>query len=106
MAIGITPGRLTKLLLVESATMTLIGVICGIVAGSLVTLYFQTHGIVISGAEELLRQYGLPERMFPKLSLLSVIIGSGVVLAITLITALYPSLKVRRLRPVEAMMSV
>jgi ABC-type lipoprotein release transport system permease subunit len=44
--------------------------------------------------------------MFPQLSLLSVSIGPGAVLVITLLTALYPALKVRRLRPVEAMTAV
>ena len=103
MAMGTTPGRLTKVLLIESASMTMVGIVLGIIAGSLITWYFQVHGIVISGASELMRQYGLPERMFPQLSLLSVSIGPGVVLVITLLTALYPALKVRRLRPVEAM---
>jgi putative ABC transport system permease protein len=106
MAIGTSPGRLTKLLLIESTTITMIGIVVGIIAGSLITWYFQVHGIVISGASELLRQYGMPERIFPQLSLLSVSIGPGAVLVITLLTALYPALKVRRLRPVEAMKAV
>lgn len=106
MAVGTTPGRLTKLLLIESVTMTGVGIVVGIIIGSLITWYFQVHGLVISGAAELMRQYGLPERMHPQLSVLSVAVGSGVVLAITLLTALYPALKVRRLRPVEAMSHV
>lgn len=106
MALGTTPGRLTKLLLIESTTMTMVGIVIGIIGGSLITWYFQEHGIVISGASELMRQYGLAERMFPQLSVLSVVMGSGAVLVITLLTALYPALRVRRLRPVEAMISV
>ncbi len=102
-AIGATPGRLTKLLLLESASMTLVGIFFGIVGGSIVTWYFQRHGIVLPGASDWLRQYGLPERMFPRLSLLSVSIGSGIVLIITLLTALYPALAVRRLKPVKAL---
>ena len=105
MAMGTSPGKLTRLLLLESVTMTLLGVCIGAVAGSLITTYFQAHGIVIPGATELLRQYGLPERMHPRLSVLSASIGAGIVLLITSLTALYPSLKVRRLRPVEAMMA-
>jgi ABC-type lipoprotein release transport system permease subunit len=105
-AIGTTPGRLTKLLLIESTAMTMVGIVIGIIAGSLITWYFQVHGIVISGTSELLSQYGMPERMFPQLSLLSVSIGPGAVLVITLLTALYPALKVRRLGPVEAMRAV
>jgi ABC-type antimicrobial peptide transport system permease subunit len=50
-----------------------------------------------------MRQYGLPERMFPQLSVLSISIGPAVVMMITFVTALYPALKVRRLLPVAAM---
>jgi putative ABC transport system permease protein len=106
MAMGTTPGRLMRFLIVESVTITLIGIILGIIFGSLFTWYFQVHGIVISGASEFLSQYGLPERMYPKLSILSISVGAGIVLVITLLTALYPALKVRRLRPVEAMTAV
>jgi len=103
MAIGTTPGRLSKLLLIESTTMTIVGIVIGIIAGSLITWYFQVHGIVISGTSELMRQFGMPERIYPQLSMLSASIGPGAVLIITFLTALYPALKVRRLRPVEAM---
>jgi ABC-type antimicrobial peptide transport system permease subunit len=106
MAIGTTPGRLTRLLLMESVGMTVLGVVAGIITGSLITWYFQVHGIHISGTTELMRQFGLPDRIFPRLSVLSVSIGAGIVLVITVLTALYPALKVRRLRPVEAMTAV
>jgi putative ABC transport system permease protein len=106
MAIGTTPWRLTRLLLLESGSMTMVGIVFGIIVGSLITWYFQSHGIVISDASELMRQYGLPERMFPQLSVLSMSIGGGLVLVVTLLTALYPALRVRRFRPVEALMAV
>ena len=106
MAIGTTPRRLTKLLLLESITMTVIGIVVGIIAGCLITWYFQVHGIAISGMSEVLRQFGIPERMYPQLSFLSVTIGPTLVLFITSLTALYPALRVRRLRPVEALASV
>jgi putative ABC transport system permease protein len=106
MAMGTTPGRLMKFLIFESVTITLIGILMGIIVGSLFTWYFQVHGIVISGASEFMSQYGLPERMYPKLSILSLSVGAGIVLIITVLTALYPALKVRRLRPIEAMTAV
>lgn len=105
LAIGTTPGRLTKLILIESLMITLMGLLIGMVIGSLITWYFQVHGFVISGATDLMRQFGLPERMYPQLSVLSASIGTGIVLFITILTALYPALKVRRLRPVEAMLA-
>ncbi|MDO9528095.1 MAG: ABC transporter permease [Syntrophales bacterium] len=106
MAIGTTPGRLTKLLLIESITMTLVGICVGIILGMLVTWYFQVHGFVISGTSDILSQFGMPDRIFPRLSLRSVLIGPGAVLVITFLTALYPALKVRRIVPVEAMKAV
>jgi ABC-type lipoprotein release transport system permease subunit len=106
MAIGTTPGRLTKVLLLESLTMTIVGIVFGMIAGSLVTWYFEMHGISIAGTSEVVRQFGIPERMFPQLSVLSLLIGPILVLFITSLAALYPALKVRRLRPVEALASV
>jgi ABC-type lipoprotein release transport system permease subunit len=106
MAIGTTPGRLARLLVLESISLTAVGVAAGILAGGAITLYFQSHGIVIEGASELLSQYGMPERMYPKLSWLSVTVGAGIVMAITGLTALYPAWKIRRLRPVEAMTAI
>jgi ABC-type antimicrobial peptide transport system permease subunit len=67
------------------------------------TAYFQAHGIVVPGAEEVARQFGLPERIYPQLSILSISIGAGIVLVITLVTAAYPALKVRRMKPLEAL---
>jgi len=103
MAIGTTPGRLTRMVLTESTLMTLIGIAAGIGLGCGVTLYFQSHGINIAGASEILRQYGVSGSLYPKLSLLSASIGPGMVLIITFFAALYPALRIRRLRPVEAM---
>ena len=103
MAIGTRPGRLVKLILLESAGITLLGSIAGILAGCLITWYFQVHGILIPGAEEVARQFGLPERIYPNLSVFSVGIGAGIVLVITSMTALYPALRIRRLKPVEAL---
>jgi ABC-type lipoprotein release transport system permease subunit len=103
MAIGITPGRLTKLLLVESVSMTMVGIVIGTVIGCLITWYFQINGLDIAGSSEILKQYGISGRMHPQLSLLSAVSGPAAVLLITFMAALYPALKVRKLRPVEAL---
>jgi ABC-type lipoprotein release transport system permease subunit len=106
MAIGTAPGRLTKVLLIESLSITLIGIVSGMIIGSLITIYFQIHGIDFSEASELLNQFGISGRMYPKLSWLSALSGPLTVLVITFFAALYPALKVRRMQPVEAMRAV
>jgi putative ABC transport system permease protein len=103
MAIGTSPGRLTKVLLIESMTMTGIGIAGGIIIGCLLTLYFQVHGVDLSGASELLSQFGITGRIYPRLSWISAISGPLAVLFITFLAALYPALKVQRMKPVEAM---
>jgi len=106
MAIGTTPLRLTKVLLIESMTITIIGIFAGIITGSAITLYFQSHGIDISGASDLLSQFGISGRMYPRLSIISAFSGPLAVLVITFVAALYPALKVQRMQPVEAMRAV
>ena len=103
MAVGTKPARLMRLVLTESAGMTLVGVGSGVVMGCLLTWYFQIHGIEIAGAAELSKQFGMPSRLYPKLTLLSASVGPMVVFVITFLSALYPALKIRRLKPVEAM---
>ncbi len=104
MAMGTRPARLTRMVLLESAGMTLVGVITGIVLGSLLTWYFMVYGIQMgASSNEIMRQFGIPGRFFPQLSLISATAGPGAVFLITLLAALYPALKIRRLTPVEAM---
>lgn len=102
MAMGTKPGRLTRLVLAESAGMTLLGVGLGILLGCLVTWYFMQHGIHL-GASEISRQFGIPDTLYPRLTAISITAGPLAVFIITLLAALYPALKIRRLQPVEAM---
>ena len=103
LAIGMKPERLVRLVLAESAVLTCFGIAAGILFGVLLTGYFQEHGIFIPGSTEILRQFGLPERIYPRLSGLSVTLGPVLVFLITLLTALYPAGRVKRLRAVDAM---
>ena len=102
MAMGTKPQRLTRLVLAESTGMTLVGVAAGMVLGCLVTFYFMHHGIDL-GANEISRQFGIPDTLYPRLTAISITAGPLAVLLITLLAALYPALKIRKLRPVEAM---
>jgi len=105
LALGVKPSRLLKLVLMESIFMTLAGVVMGGVAGILLTLWFMKHGINLAGASEILKEYGMSGVVYPKLSLISALAGPGAVLLITLCSALYPALKVKKLIPAEAIKS-
>ncbi|MBC2715742.1 MAG: ABC transporter permease [Desulfobacteraceae bacterium] len=103
MAIGTTPQRLVKLLLYESNFMTIVGVGLGILTGCGITMVFQIYGIDMSGSSEILKQYGMSGRIYPRLSIITAFAGPVLVWLITVGVALYPALKIKRLKPVEAM---
>lgn len=104
MAIGTRPGRLVKIMLYESSAMTLVGIALGLVLGCTVTWIFQNYGIDLSGASEILKQYGISGRIYPRLSVITAFAGPVLVWAVTFAVSLYPALKIRTLKPVEAML--
>jgi len=106
LALGVKPNRLLKLVLMESSFLTLIGVITGVVIGCAITLWFQTHGIDMAGASEILKEYGMSGIVYPKLSIVSALAGPLLVFAITICAALYPAFKVKKLIPVDAIRSI
>ncbi len=106
LAIGTTPGRLIGFVLTESMLMTAMGIIIGMAAGSAVTLYFSHYGIGLGDAGSLLSQYGISDRLYPKLSALSLFSGPLLILVTTFFTALIPALRIRKLRPAEAVNSI
>jgi ABC-type lipoprotein release transport system permease subunit len=107
MAIGTTPWRLVRVLLLESAMLTLLGIAGGIVCGSLITLWVQDVGMPMGrDFADMMRQYGLPPRIHPELSIGSATIGPAAIFLLTMLAAAIPALRVRKMRPVEAMRAV
>jgi ABC-type lipoprotein release transport system permease subunit len=106
LALGATPGRIALTVMLESLLLTLLGLAAGVVLGSGVAVYFSIYGFTYPGLEQLLGQFGLPGRIYPKLSLVSIGIGPAVILAAVQIAAAYPVLRIRRLEPVAAMRAV
>lgn len=106
MAIGTTPLRLVKMMLQESMAMTLLGLVIGLGLGIALTLVLSYIGIGFGDSGELLAQYGIAERLYPRLSLISISAGPLIIAVVTFFTALIPALKIPRMRPVEAMRAV
>jgi putative ABC transport system permease protein len=105
MALGMKPARLGGLVMLETALMGLIGLVLGALIGAAVTLWLGTQGYSVPGMEEMAAQFNLPARIYPETTWLSTLIGPTVVFIFTLLAAVYPALRLRRLHPVEAMRS-
>jgi ABC-type lipoprotein release transport system permease subunit len=103
MALGIEPRRLASLVMVETALMAAIGLIIGVALGWLVSAYFNQAGFYYPGLEEMAARFNLPDRIYPSLSFFTMMLGPSVVFLFSLAAALYPSLRLFRLHPIEAM---
>ena len=103
MALGLKPGRLGRLIMLETALMGLMGIVLGALCGALVTSWFTRNGLAIPGMEEMAAQFNLPARMYPQINVLTLLAGPGVVFLFTMFAAVYPALRLRRLHIVEAM---
>jgi ABC-type lipoprotein release transport system permease subunit len=106
MALGLTPGRLGRLVLLETTIMGLLGFIIGSILGGLLTSYLTVNGFAYPGMEELAAKFNLPARFYPEVSTISLISGPLVVFLFTILAAIYPALRLHRLHPVEAMRAV
>ena len=106
MSLGLTPGRLGRLVLLETAIMGLLGFLLGTFLGGLLTAWLSVNGFAYPGMEEMAVKFNLPARFYPEVSTLSLISGPMVVFLFTIIAALYPALRLHRLHPVEAMRAV
>ncbi len=103
MSLGLTPGRLGRLVMLETTLMGIMGLIIGAILGALVTLWLNATGFSYPGMEEMAVRYNLPPRMYPEISLLTLFAGPTIVFVGTLASALYPALRLHWLQPVEAM---
>ncbi|SHK05365.1 ABC-type transport system, involved in lipoprotein release, permease component [Desulfatibacillum alkenivorans DSM 16219] len=106
MAIGVKPLRLVKIILMESMFMTGLGLLFGMILGALLTQYFAGAGISMGGAADLMAQYGISGRMYPRLSLITLFSGPILIGVVTFFTALLPALRIPRLKPANAMKAV
>jgi putative ABC transport system permease protein len=106
MALGLTPGRLGRLVLLETTIMGVLGLLLGALLGGLFTYWFTVNGFAYPGMDEMAAQFNLPARFYPQVSTLSLLIGPVVVFIFTILAALYPALRLHRLHPVTAMRAV
>ena len=103
MALGLKPGRLGRLVMLETILMGVIGLGLGAIVGGLFTSWFMVNGLVFPGMEEMGARFNLPARVYPSVNVLTLLIGPSVVFLFTLLAAVYPALRLRKMPIVAAM---
>ncbi|MCI5208566.1 MAG: FtsX-like permease family protein, partial [Candidatus Electrothrix sp. ATG2] len=106
-AIGTTPRQIFGMLVLESVLLAAVSVVAGGLIGGVIAYYFHINPITMSGFEEQFKQYGLAVSAMPTAFQPLVILRDMVVMFIlSVLSTLYPILKINRYRPVEAMRHV
>ncbi len=103
MALGLRPGRLGRLVVLETAMMGVLGTVLGAAAGALVTSWFTTNGLAFPGMDEMAAQFNLPARMFPEINPLTLLAGPLIVFVFTMLASIYPAVRLNWQNPVDAM---
>ena len=103
MALGLRPGNLSRLVVMETLMMSCLGLFLGVFIGFIITAYLSVVGFYYPGMEEMAARFNLPDRMYPSISLLSLLLGPGIVAFCSLLAAIYPATRLYRLLPIEAM---
>ncbi|PLW82181.1 ABC transporter permease [Kineobactrum sediminis] len=106
MALGLRPGRLVRLVLLETAVIASIGLLLGVLLGGGLNLVLSHTGFAYPGMEEMAQRFNLPNRIFPEVTLFTVLLGPGIVFAASMLASLYPALRVKFLQPIAAMKAV
>lgn len=104
MAIGMRPGKIMAQLSVEALYLAVVGVALGVAVTLAILVPLAIYGMPLpADATEILNQYNLPDRMYPAFSVGAAITSSLIMLAGTQIAAFIPALRIRRMRPVDAL---
>ncbi len=103
MSLGLTPGRLGRLVILETSLLGLAGLALGALAGGLITTWFTYNGFAYPGMEELATKFNLPSRFYPQATVVTLFAGPAIVFLGSILSAVYPALRLHRLHPVEAM---
>lgn len=103
LSIGTLPGQITRMILLESAFISIIGVALGILLGYLVSFYFQLNPMDYSSYADELSVWGLSTTIFPTKTTSANVIGTSLLtFLLALIFSLFPARRAAKLNPIEA----
>jgi ABC-type lipoprotein release transport system permease subunit len=103
MSLGLTPGRIGRLVVLETAVMGVLGLMAGIALGAILISWAGSYGVSIPGMEEMAKRFNMPARIYPQMNLSKLSLGPLIVFAATLIASIWPAARLHWLHPVQAM---
>lgn len=104
LAIGVRPGRIVLMLQWEALFLWVVGAAIGLTLAVAVTGWLSWTGIYLGAAlEQMASEMYMPTHIYPIFTAEALLTAPAVLLAGTLLAALLPALRIRRLEPVDAL---
>lgn len=105
-ALGTTPQQIISIMFIERIILTLLSIIIGAVIAGYLIHYFHLHPIQISAAKDMVHRIGVMEFVLQtKFSYFIIFYNSVIIFMLSMITVIYPILKVANYNPIEAIHS-
>jgi ABC-type antimicrobial peptide transport system permease subunit len=108
-ALGLTPGQLLRLVLIESVLLTAVAGMFGLLLGGVLDYWVITEGLDFStgdGKGLVYQGITLDPRIKGQFNLDGVVLTVAVMFSISVLAAVWPAVRAARLRPVDAMRHV
>lgn len=106
LALGMSPGNISRMVLVETLLILCIGLGLGFIFGYLLTDYYAYVGIHFEEAQEIFSRYGLGGGIYPDLNIITLLAGPSIIAISVLLAGLFPILRIHRMQAVAAMRSI
>jgi len=103
MAVGMNKLKVFTMIVVETVQLSLVGGVAGVIIGSLISKYFETHAINLSRWAKGYSQLGYDTLVYCSLESEMVINVTILVIFTGIIAALYPAYKALKYDPAEAL---
>ena len=107
--VGLTPGQLLRLVLIESVLLTAVAGVFGLALGGVLDYWVITEGLDFSAGDGkglVYQGITLDPRIKGEFNLDGVLLTIAVMFSISVLSAVWPAVRAARLRPVDAMRHV
>lgn len=107
LALGAAPGKIVRMVMAESFMLSLLGIGAGLAIALPLDFYLAANGFMYPGVEDILKQYNMQvDKIYPQLNLFNLLLGPVIIFITTNLAAWLPIMRIRRLKPVDAMRTV
>lgn len=107
LALGATPAKIIRMVMTESFMLSIMGIAIGLLLSLPLDFYLANTGFMYPGMEEILEQYKMQiDKIYPQLNWFNILLGPGIIFITTNLAAWLPIMRIRNLKPVDAMRTV